>query len=449
VQSTQSVYQMKVKVHGDIMIEEKEYGNPHKQGAKAIVDKQSSCGGRIILNNVLVHGNLIDFDYSVSHELKEFFAKDTHFFYEYLFDVDLTDVPKSILAVPFVMNLMPLIWLSNSTLVVDCLDKAFYESLEEIKKGFQRVYPKVSFEGQLLVETIEDNRYATTGKSTIFFTGGVDATASLINNLSENPEPFYILGADVNLSDVENIEAAQRDVSHILKGFGLKGKFIKSSIRFFYDGVRITNAFESKLHDSWWHGAQHSIGMLSLMAPYAYLMHIDTCILAASFTKEGEGKINCVSFPFIDNALCFGSTHCYHDGYEMTRQDKINLIADYVSKNKLTIQLRVCFSPHNGENCNACEKCLRTILSLTAAGANPNHFGFRVNHQVYMQAHEYLSTHLLYHTAHWKAIRSEFRKNKKKWKDNPDVSWILDIQFNNIHIYWRIIKNKLKRLLKK
>lgn len=411
--------------------------------------EQNVCGGIILLKKVLTAGNRVDFDYFVSRDLQPLFAPGMRFYYEYLFDADLSQVPESILTVPFVMNLMPLIWLSDSVLIVDKLDRAFYESLEEIKRGFQRVYPKVSFKGKLLVNTLEENTYAATGKSTIFFTGGVDATASLINNLAKNPEPFYILGADVDLSDTANINAAKEDVQDILKQYGLQGKFIKSSIRFFYDGVRITKEFEEQLKDSWWHGAQHSIGMLSLMAPYAYLMHIDTCILAASFTKEGEGKINCVSFPFIDNALCFGNTHCYHDGYEMTRQQKINLIADYGSKNEIVANLRVCFSPRAGVNCNCCEKCLRTILSLKAAGADPNRFGFCVDHAVYMRAKEYLSTRLLYHTAHWTAIRSEFRKNQEKWKDDPDVNWILNIHFNSFKIYWRIIKNKVKRILKR
>lgn len=409
--------------------------------------EQNVGGGVILLKNVLPAGNCVDFDYFVSEELQNFFVSDMRFYYEYLFDADLSEVPQSILTVPFVMNLMPLIWLSDSVLIVEKLDKAFYESLEEIKRGFQRVYPKVLFKGKLLVNALEENVYAATGKSTIFFTGGVDATASLINNLSNNPEPFYILGADVNFSDTDNIKAAREDVQDILKQFGLQGKFIKSSIRFFYDGVRITREFEAQLKDSWWHGAQHSIGMLSLMAPYAYLMHIDTCILAASFTKEGEGKINCVSFPFIDNAVCFGSTHCYHDGYDMTRQQKINLIAEYVEKNAITTKLRVCFSPHAGENCNCCEKCLRTILSLKAAQVDPNRFGFHVDHAVYMRAKEYLSTRLLYHTAHWKAIRGEFRKNREKWNDDPDVNWLLNFRFNSFKIYWKIIKNKLKRIL--
>ncbi len=377
----------------------------------------------------------------------ELFDRDFKFFYEYMFDIDLSEIPTSILNVPFVMNLMPLIWLSDSVLYVKTLDRAFYESLENIKKGFEKVYPKVSFKGKLVVDSLEDNRYEATDKTTIFFTGGVDATASLINNLSKKPKPFYILGADVSLNDTENIEAAKRDVPLALESFGMTCNFIKSSIRFFYDGVKITNIFEEKLKDSWWHGAQHSIGMLSLMAPYAFANKIETCIIAASFTKEAEGKINCVSFPFIDNELKFGSTGCYHDGYNMTRQDKIELIAKYGKENNANMLLRVCFLPRNGSNCNECEKCMRTFMSLKAAGANPEQYGFCVNHNTYSNVYKYLSNHLLYHTAHWKAIQAAYRKNENMWKHDEDVAWILKIKFNSFKIYRKIIINKIKRII--
>lgn len=410
------------------------------------LQKKCEClNGRISLHSTKANGSRVDFDYSISQELVCLFDTKYQFYYEYMFDIDCSLIPDSILNVPFVMNIMPLIWISNSVLQVKVLDRQFYDCLENIKQGFQKVYPKVNFSGKLLVDKLEDNSYLTYGKSTIFFTGGVDATASLINNLSKEPQPFYILGADVRLEDTDNIKAAERDVSNNAEKFGLPCKFIRSSVRFFYDGVKLTDVYEKQLKDSWWHGAQHSIGMLSLMAPYAYVEKIETCIIAASFTKESEGKINCVSFPFIDEALCFGNTKCYHDGYDMTRQDKINLIADYGKKNKIDMMLRVCFSPQKGQNCNYCEKCMRTIMALTVANVVPDNYGFKVNPDVYAYIHEYLSTHLLYHTAHWKAIRAEFQKDKKKWMHNTDVAWILNFKFNSFKIYWMLLINKIKR----
>ncbi len=412
------------------------------------VIKEQCMNGKISLHSTYVKGTKVEFDYTISNELLCLFAKEYKFFYEYMFDIDLQSIPKSILNIPFVMNIMPLIWISDSILEVEVLDKQFYDCLGNIKKGFERVYPKVKFKGTLLVDRIEENDYTPNGGNTIFFTGGVDATASLINNLSKKPQPFYILGADVRLDDTENIVAAEQDVSADAGYFGLTCKFIRSSVRYFYDGVKITDVYEKQLKDSWWHGAQHSIGMLSLMAPYAYAEKIETCIIAASFTKESEGKINCVSYPFIDEALCLGNTKCYHDGYDMTRQDKINLISTYGEKNDKRMMLRVCFTPQKGQNCNYCEKCMRTIMSLTATGANPNNYGFQVDEHVYDAIHKYLSSHFLYHTAHWRKIKNEFEKNKEKWKKDKNVAWIFDIKFNSFKIYMKLLKNKLKSVIR-
>lgn len=390
----------------------------------------------------------MDFDYTISNELRPFFDNKLTFFYEYLIKLNCEKIPESILNVPFVMNLMPLIWLSDAVLFVRKLDKNFYESLKEIKKGFQRVYPKIKFGGRLIVDQLEENHYIPDNRTTIFFTGGVDATASLINQIKNFPQPFYILGADVKLSETENLEAAQKDIPELLAQFGLSCSFIRSSVRFFFDGIKLSDYFENQLHDSWWHGAQHSIGMLSLMAPYAFMHRIKACIIAASFTKEAEGKINCCSFPFIDDALRFGDTFCYHDGYQMSRQEKINSIVSYGKRHNIKMNLRVCFMPHNGTNCNKCEKCMRTIMSLRATGADPNQYGFSADSELYKNIHQYLKTHLLYHTAHWNGIQKEFKKNRSMFENEEDIRWIFHIRFNSPKIYMLYARNKLVRGIK-
>ena len=412
--------------------------------------------GEIVLNKTICNIRKVEFDYTVSEGLSQFFDVEYKFFYEYLFDIDLSLVPESILNVPFVMNLIPLIWLTDSTLKINSLDRTFYLCLSRIKEGFKKVYPKFNWGGgNLIVEHLEENVYdVNKGKSTIFFTGGVDATASLINNLNKKPIPFYILGADVKFSEIENIIAAKRDVASASSSFGLFCNFIRSSVRFFYDGVKISDYFENIIKDSWWHGVQHSIGMLSLMAPYAYLNNICTCIIAASFTREAEGHINCVSYPFIDNQLKFGSTNCYHDGYDLTRQDKVNIISRYAKEHNQDVFLRVCFNPKEGKNCNCCEKCIRTIMALTVSlkekyQTGLKMYGFTVNSETYKYIKKYLSEKFLYHTAHWKAIQKEFRKDKDFWKKDKNVSWILNFKFNSLKIYIKILKNKIKRLLNK
>lgn len=402
---------------------------------------------RIILHTTKVVQNKVSFSYEMTEDLTPFFDPNTAFFYEYLFPFDFTKIPVAVLNIPFVMNLMPLVWFGNVQLSVETLDKAFYDCLEEIKAGIQRVYPKAHLGGMLNVGTLVDCSYQPQERYTAFFTGGADASATLINQIEKKPELFYIWGADRRLEDAETFEETRRYISKTANDLGLFSFFIKSPVRYFYDGTRITNYFWKTLKDSWWHGAQHSIGMVSLMAPYAYANKIKTHFIASSFTKEAEGKIHCISFPFIDNALRFSSTTVYHDGYELSRQEKINKIVEFCRSKHLSMEMKVCFSPKDGINCNHCEKCMRTIMAIVAAGDDPNKYGFSVNNETFIEIQNYLSTHLLYHTAHWKAIRDEFRKSKEKWETDKRVAWILGFRFNPLRIYIKFAINKIKRML--
>lgn len=402
--------------------------------------------GSIFVRSVSVKGTRVDYDYEISQDLQKLFDSSERFFFEYLFDFDFFEVPDAILYVPLVMNLMPLVWLSDSTLQVETLDRNFYDCLNEIKEGFHRVYPKVVFGGKLIVDHIKDCTYSPEEKYTQFFTGGVDATSSLIHCLDKKPELFNIWGADTRLDDVKNHEETVRYIDAVAGALGLESKYIKSSIRYFYDGMKISEYYMHLIHDSWWHGAQHSIGMVSLMAPYAYANRVRTHFIAASFTKASEGKVNCVSFPFIDNELKFGGTSVCHDGYEDTRQDKINRIVRFRRERQIPMDLRVCFAPVDGKNCNHCEKCMRTIMGIVAAHDDPEQYGFHVNGELYREIHRYLENTLLYHTMHWRAIREEFRRDRESWKNNADFNWILNIRFNRPGLYGRIVMNKIKNL---
>ena len=126
--------------------------------------------------------------------------------------------------------------------------------------------------------------------------------------------------------------------------------------------------------DNWYHGFQHGIGILGHVAPVTWHEGIGTVYIASSNT---EGTVyTCASDPSIDNFVRFCGAKVIHDGYEMDRQDKIQIIADYSRKNGLQIPLHVCWEKRSGDNCCHCEKCWRTILGFYAAGEDPKQYGF-------------------------------------------------------------------------
>jgi len=72
----------------------------------------------------------------------------------------------------------------------------------------------------------------------------------------------------------------------------------------------------------------------------------------------------------VDHNFSSHDMRIIHDGIELTRQDKIKLIAGW---DMALENLRVCnrFQQYREEmfNCGSCEKCLRTMLGLLAVGA--------------------------------------------------------------------------------
>lgn len=63
-----------------------------------------------------------------------YFKEDMPFFCEY--SEDISNTPQSIAVIPFIVQVLPIIWLFDATLIVDELDKHFYDCMEKIKEGY-------------------------------------------------------------------------------------------------------------------------------------------------------------------------------------------------------------------------------------------------------------------------------------------------------------------------
>lgn len=101
-------------------------------------------GGNIIIEKINKKNNIFEVKYKVSDEIKEFFREDK-FFMKY--NESIEDIPEGILIIPFITNILPILWLTSSKIEVDELDKNFYESIENIRKGYENMYLEAKFFG--------------------------------------------------------------------------------------------------------------------------------------------------------------------------------------------------------------------------------------------------------------------------------------------------------------
>ncbi len=79
--------------------------------------------GDIQLHEIIVSKNIVRYRFSVSDNLKKFFTTDEMFV---CYNQDVSDLPESILIIPFVGSIIALTWLTDSTLWVKEIDESYY-----------------------------------------------------------------------------------------------------------------------------------------------------------------------------------------------------------------------------------------------------------------------------------------------------------------------------------
>lgn len=310
--------------------------------------------------------------YEVTGPWSEAFDLERSFEVEY--DIDVSGVPAGVALVPLLANLLPMAWAYDALIAAPVCDADFLSCLPEVKRGYEDMYPMMRFGGELKVGAVEENRRPAEG-AICFFSGGVDAFNTLIQHIDERPVLLTMRGADVKLGDTEGWARVRAHGGDVAKDFGVEFHEVASTFRtFLREGVLDKRVSESG--DGWWHGFQHGLGLIGHAAPIAYALGKSTVYIASSFTAADKGQYTCASDPTIDNHVRFCGAHAVHDGYEFTRQDKVDNIVAFSRESGIPIRLRVCWESAGGSNCCHCEKCLRTILAIYAEGADPREFGF-------------------------------------------------------------------------
>ena len=382
----------------------------------------------IQVKKVIIKENTIEVDYKVSEDLQLFFDLENKFKVEY--GENIEEVPEEIAIIPFVSNILPIIWLTNSNLEIEKLDKDYFESIEKTKKAFMQMYPKVKWEGKINVKNIVKSKKKSEEKerTSMFFSGGVDSTSSLITVEKNNPILITIWGSDILDYDELGWKEAKETVERFGKQFGLENKYLKSNFRKFIKEQELTKEFQPKLKDSWWHGVQHGIGLIGHVAPYGYKYNITTHYVPATYTKKDK-NVTCASYPTIDESVKFMNCNIVHEGFDKTRQQKIKNICDYCKRTSKKIELRVCYMERGDKlNCCHCEKCYRTILAIISEKQDPRLYGFKITKKSLNDIEKEIKKKKLITKATkkmWKEIRKKFLTDKKFWKSQEEVKWII------------------------
>lgn len=403
---------------------------------------------QIAVVNVRVAKNRLSVTYQISEELQPFFNdKGNEFWVEYSEEMD--SVPIGIAVIPFVCNVLPIVWLTNAQLIVPELDKTFFDSINVFKQGYVKMYPMLDFLGDVATTSV-DYSYQSNGGSAAFFSGGVDAFTTLIQHREEHPLLITLLGADVKLTDYEGLSILKEQTSQTAIDYNLpKPCFVLSNFRTFIHESNLSSMVVAS-NDGWWHGFQHGIGIISHAAPIAYLKRIKIVYIASSCVAGDT--YTCASDPTIDNYVRFGATRIHHDQYNLCRQDKVGVIVKYVQDTNMKVPLRVCWITSGGKNCCHCEKCLRTMMALFAEGADPHDYNFNYTEED-LRNSERIVRNALYRALpsviqNWVGTVERF-KQTGAYKSNRSVNWIYHLDLYHPLSWISIKKMQVRWILKK
>ena len=327
----------------------------------------------ITLKDTVVAGNRMIYIFNVRGNWRHFFKYGIEF--DITFDFLVEDVPLSVLNVPFVADILPFVWVADAFLSVNELDKNFFDCFDDVRKGYEKMFPSIEFKGSVDVKKLLPAENRERAGSVIMFSGGVDAYTTLLRHIDEKPDLLMIWGADIPTREYRGWAVMQKKVEEGAVNFGLEPHFVRSNNKKLLNLKMMNSLVEAETGDNWWHGFMHGILILSHAAVFCFKKKLETVYIASSFTY---GDVyTCASDPTIDNFVRFCGAKVIHDGYELNRQQKLRFISDFVKQSGTPIDLHVCWEDKSGENCCNCEKCFRTMLGLIGESANLEDFGFK------------------------------------------------------------------------
>ncbi|MNI15089.1 hypothetical protein D3C73_683760 [compost metagenome] len=383
----------------------------------------------IICEKMIVKNNRVDYFFNITGNLQKYFRISNHLFLDYNYDI--TNIPNSILTIPFVSNIIPLIWITDSKLFIDELDKSFYDCLNEIRTAYQKMFPNVRFKGEINVKRVVDNSYMYEHEAAALFSGGLDALTTFIR--VKDKKPFLITEYGWHEDEITNSEVWEADKENAVnfaKINGLDNILIQSNYGNFINAKNIDLDFSKKLGDSWWHGLHHGLAIISAAIPIAYKLKINGLYIASS--NSPMYQVSCASDPTVDNKIRYASGKVFHDGFELTRQDKVKVVVDHYSSFEEGVGIRVCFK--NKENCCNCEKCLRTLLAIVAEGKNPRDYGFNIPDNLSEHVKKFLNHEVKFFTQtfiiiYWRIIQSRMKENYDQIPYKELLEWFIDYDF--------------------
>lgn len=275
------------------------------------------------------------------------FGSDTRSVFFRTSDAELTPSPEAW----FCLALLPAMKQGADLGIDAAMSPRLLQAAGRLMDIFCSWYPDFHRTRLLGTSPTSDSSPVGTGVGS-FFTGGMDSFYTLLKHREEITHVIFVHGADVSLGDTKLRHQVSTMLSRVENELKVTVIEIESNVSDFLRSNGI----------GWDVG--HIAGLTAighLLAPHLKRIYIPSSFTYAELFPWG-------SHPLSDPLWSSGRLEFVHDGNEASRVQKAALLAS----SDLALQsLRVCFRnyPDSAYNCGTCEKCVRTMINLRAAGA--------------------------------------------------------------------------------
>ena len=330
-----------------------------------------------LIEDMQVSGSTIKV--KINKDFKKKYLKG-NFFVEYDKDINLEKFDYSILSMPFLMNVITIVWISGLTYSVQEMDKELFHSLERVKKVFEYMYPSTSWKGSVKPLKLVDHStglYAPKEdkgcRTAILYSGGLDSFSTALNHKDKRLLFITAWGHwDLPLSQKELWNKRKSKIKQFAHSVGGKLSTVRSNYTSF-----LRWEYLSKLTPEikkWRLGAVEGLGWAGITAPILLSKGFPSLHIASShswlYTYPAAAN------PYVDNNLKFAGKRVIHDQFDKTRVQKIEGIVKACSSKEKCPFLKVCSTEkQEDKNCGACRKCVTTAIGFYACDADPSKFG--------------------------------------------------------------------------
>ncbi len=335
-------------------------------------------------------------------------------------DLEVADLPSGVLVLPALGTVLTVAMAAGVPVEVDEVDADFAAGIDEMAALWHTLHPRFrSADFELRGRRTKTETSGPEG-TLLLWSGGLDSTASLIEHRSDVRALFTVWGADVQLSDPALWQTLNRHFDENPLVAGIPRITARTNMRRFPLRHTLVHDFLSP-GESWWGRVQHGLALAGLAAPATLQVGAAALIRAASFSPDSNQATG--SMPELDALTRWAGVQVLHEGFELTRQQKITeRLAPYLATGG-DLRLAVCYrrGRHDGAhavNCCDCEKCMRTAAGLLSAGIDPALVGLAISDASYRRWRDRLSSGLRL-SAHTLPFWNETRASLSRCTPTP------------------------------